>query len=280
MIMTLLFWASAFVGIRIGLQDYSPGALALLRFLVASVSTGIIFIHIPRKNPMSWRIRGQLALIGVLAIGIYNLCLNIGEQTVSAGIASFVIGLMPVITILLAVVFLKERFNGGVWVGVLISLLGLLLLIFGEKDPITLNGGVLSILIAALMGALYSILQKPFLRHYHPVAVTAWVIWGGTLMLMIFLPPLYQEFSQASLKTTLAVIYLGIFPGALAYVGWTYVLSHFSASRASVYLYALPILSTLMGMVLLQEHLAFYSAVGGLLALFGAYVANRFTVKG
>ncbi|WP_408605517.1 DMT family transporter [Legionella tunisiensis] len=128
-------------------------------------------------------------MLGVAGIGIYNICLNYGELSVSAGVASFVIGLIPVVTIVLSVLFLQERPTPAVWGGILISFIGLLFLIIGEEsNSASMTSGVLVILIATFMGAFYTVAQKRYLRNYHPVAVTAWIIWGGTLMLLIFLP--------------------------------------------------------------------------------------------
>ena len=134
LVLTLLFWASAFVGIRVGLTAYSPGALALLRFLVASFAMAIIYFYLPAKKKISWSERLQLLLLGVAGIGIYNICLNYGELSVSAGVASFIIGLIPVVTIVLSVLFLDERPGSAVWVGILISFMGLLFLILGEEE--------------------------------------------------------------------------------------------------------------------------------------------------
>lgn len=273
--LTLLFWGSAFVGIRVGLEDYSPGALALLRFLVASAVMTVSYARL--KGPtMPWRIRLQIALIGVEAIGIYNLCLNIGELTVSAGTASFVIGLIPVLTIMLAMFFLREVLNGYVWVGIGFSFVGLLCMLFGDENTVMLDKGVIAIFIAAVMGAIYSLVQKPFLKNFHPIAVTAWVMWGGTAMLLVFAPALIREFPLAHYKTTLSVVYLGIFPGALAYALWTYVLSHYTASKAAIYLYGMPIISTILGIFLLHEFPTMLGLVGGILSLLGAVIATRF----
>lgn len=273
--LTMLLWASAFVGIRIGLEDYSPGSLALLRFLTASLCMGCIYVCLPVKKPVSWKIRGELMIIGVAAIGIYHLCLNYGEVTVSAGIASFIIGLIPVITILCSLVFLNERPNRLVWLGIGLSFLGLLLMVLAERTQAAVSG-VLIILISAVMGGVYNITQKRYLRDFHPVVVTAWVIWGATLMLLIFISDLIQEIPQANAQSTLAAIYLGIFPAAIAYVTWCYVLNHWSASKASIFLYTLPILSTLMGYMVLHERPTLLSLAGGSLALVGALAANRF----
>lgn len=272
---TLFFWASAFVGIRIGLVSYTPGSLALLRFLVASFCMLLIYSYVPNKPPIPWSHRLELMLLGVAGIGVYNICLNIGETTVSAGVASFVIGMIPVVTIVLSALFLKERLTTLAWSGVIISVFGLLIMVLGENAPIELGSGVLVIFISSLMGGLYTVLQKRYLIHYHPVMVTAWVMWGGSLLLLWFANDLLHQIMIASFASTTSAIYMGIFPAALAYVAWSYVLHHLSASTASMYIYFLPILSTLLGMLLLNEHPSVISLFGGILSLAGALIATR-----
>lgn len=96
---------SAFVGIRIGLTSYSPGSLALLRFLIASACMLLLQARLSSQKRIPWSERLPLICTGVVGIGVYNTCLNYGEMTVSAGIASFILGLMPVLTVLLSVIF-------------------------------------------------------------------------------------------------------------------------------------------------------------------------------
>ena len=127
LVSSILLWASAFVGIKLALASYSPGPLALLRFIVASFCMAILYRYQINEPKMPWKDRLQLMTVGMAGIGIYNICLNYGELTVSAGIASFVIGLMPVFTVLLSLVFLKEQMNSGTWAGITLSLLGLIL---------------------------------------------------------------------------------------------------------------------------------------------------------
>lgn len=275
LLLAILLWASAFVGIRIGLLSYSPGALALFRFLIASVLMGFLYVRQHSDQKVPWSIRLQLGLLGVLGIGAYNVCLNYGEQTVSAGIASFVIGLAPALTILFAVLFLKERPTVNVYLGILISLFGLLLMVAGGGESGGINYNVLLIFVSALISGAYSLLQKPYLRHYHPVVVTSWIIWGGTLAMMIFAPRLYNDFFIAKSQATWAIVYLGIFPAAIAYLAWSYVLKALSASYASIYLYSMPIVSSLLGFLILHEKPTLLSLCGGSLALIGAFYASR-----
>ncbi|WP_131781013.1 DMT family transporter [Legionella gresilensis] len=271
----LLFWSSAFVGIRVSLVSYTPGALALLRFIIASACMGLIYVKLPTKNKMPWRIRLQLLLIGVGAIGIYNTCLNIGELTVSAGIASFIIGINPVLTILISIILFKERTNLGVWIGICISMLGLFLMALGGNDTNIHTEGVLIIFISTIMSALYNLSQGYYLKNYHPIAVTSWVIWGGTLFLLYFFSDLRQEIFKANLGITLVIVYMGIFSAALAYLCWGFVLSNIPASKASIYAYFLPLISTGLGFLLLGEKPSFIAFLGGVIALIGAFIAKR-----
>lgn len=278
-VVAIVLWASAFVGIRIGLTGYSPGGLALLRFLVASLFMGVIYSAQGIKKQIPWKDRIQLLIAGMAGIGIYNICLNYGELSVSAGIASFIIGLMPVMTVLLSLIFLQEKLSRGVWFGILISVMGLVLLAIGENSQPGMQQGILAILVSALMGAILTIIQKQYASDYHPVAIISWVMWGGTLLLLIFAPTLMQEIKTADLQTTAAVVYMGIFPAALAYLAWGYALKYMSASNASVTLYALPIVSTFLGFILLNEQPSLVSLIGSGITLFGAFIANRFQMR-
>lgn len=267
---TIFFWASAFVGIRIGLHDYHPGALALLRFTVASLCLFFMQLHVKPLVKPKVKETVQLLLLGVIGIGIYNICLNIGELTVSAGIASFAIGLAPVVVILLSVIFFKERLNVYAWLGLFISLVGISLMSFSELMDSHVNWGLLTVFIATCAGAVYTLLQKSFLNRLHPIQVTAYIIWGGTLLLTVFSRELVQDLQKAHWQTTLVAIYMGIFPAALAYAGWSYVVKHISPARAVMFLYCSPLLSTLLGLLILKEKPAYLSLIGGSIAVIGA----------
>lgn len=276
LILAILFWASAFVGIRIGLTEYSPGPLALLRFIVASLCMALFYSRLPTKPALPLKHKFELFLLGVAGIGIYNTCLNYGEIQVDAGTASFIIGLMPVVSIILSVCFLKERPTLGVWFGILISFLGLLFLLKNEATAPGMTSGVFVILISTFAGSIYNVFQKPYLNSYHPIIVTSWILWGGTLSMFMFLPDLWHEIHLVHFPSTFAVFYLGIFPAAIAYLAWCYALEHMSVTQASLYLYAMPILSTMLGFLYLHESPSKLTLIGGLITLLGAIIAHFF----
>ena len=96
-VITVTLWASAFVGIRAALGSYSPGQLVLLRFLVASIVLIGYACCVRMPLPML-RDVPQIVLLGLSGITIYNLALNYGETQVTAGVASFIVGTVPIWT--------------------------------------------------------------------------------------------------------------------------------------------------------------------------------------
>ncbi len=94
-----------------------------------------------------------------------------------------------------------------------------------------------------------------------------------------FSPQLWEEIKVANQQATFAAVYMGVFPAAFAYVGWSYVLNYWSAYKASMYLYSLPLLSTLLGFILLHEESSFLSLSGGIISLMGALLATRLRVS-
>jgi drug/metabolite transporter (DMT)-like permease len=130
-------------------------------------------------------------------------------------------------------------------------------------------------LAAALCWSLFFILQKPLLKFYAPLEVICYAVWIGTLFLSVLLPKAFSALRTAPLSATLSAIYLGLFPTALAYVSWSFVLAHMPASRASVYTNLVPLLSTAIAFVWIHETPNLWFLVGGTAVLSGVTVATR-----
>ena len=270
---TLLFWSSAFAGIRAGLRGYSPGHLALLRFLVASATLAIYALATRMRLPATSDLPG-IALTGFLGITVYHVALSYGERSVSAGAASFLINSAPVITAVLATIFLGERLGARGWVGIGISLAGVSLIAFGEGGGMRLAPGALLILIAALGESVYFILQKRYFLKYRPLEVTTYGIWAGMIFMLVFLPGLAREIAAAPLGATLSVVYLGICPAAIAYVTWAYFMSKAPAGEATSFLFLVPALAVVTAWLWLGEVPNPVSLLGGALALAGVLLVN------
>ncbi len=274
LLVTLLLWGSAFGGIRAVVPEYySPGHMALLRFLIASLTllpiTLVRRIKLPEKRDLP-----RLLLVGFSGITVYHLALNFGEITVDAGTACFLVNLSPVFTALLSLVFLKERIRLFGWLGMLVSMCGVVLISAAKSEDFKLDLGVLAVLGCAVAAAVYFVAQKPLLARYGALAVTAYATWAGTALLLVFVPGLPGAIAAAPAKATLTVAYLGVFPAALAYVTWTYVMSKMPASRAATCLYAAPLFAISIGYLWIGDKPDSLSLAGGLLAIAGVVIVN------
>lgn len=274
LILGVTLWASAFAGIRAGLEGYTPGALALLRFSIASICMAILYSRIPKKIPMTWRDRILLLLNGMFGLGFYNIALNYGELEVPSGIASFIISLSPLVTVILALFFLGETITIQMVFGMLVSIFGAAIIMFGKTHHFAMQVALFYVFIAMVIGGVYSVLQKPFLRKYHAIAVTSYIIWGAALLLLIFTPQLLSNIRTASLHATCSIIYLGIFPATGGYIAWSYALKEMPASQASNYLYLMPMIATLIGWAWLGEIPTVLSLTGGMVALLGVWIVS------
>ncbi len=275
----VLLLASAFTGISVGLEAYSPGHLALLRFLTASVVFAI-YAALSRIRLPEVRDIPAVALAGFLAFSTYNVLLGYGQSTVPAGATSLLLATIPAFTALWAVAFLHERLGVRGWAGVAVSFLGIALTSFGGGEGFGADSGALLVLLAALSASAYYALQKPYLERYGALEFTAYAVWAGTLFLLPFSPGLLEQVRRVPLEPTLAAVYLGVFATVVSYATMAHVFSRLSASRAVTLGYLIPPAAILIAFFWLGEIPTLLSLAGGVAAILGVLLVNAHGEKG
>lgn len=232
-------WAYSPTGIHIGLQAYGPGHLALLRFLLASLFMAVIAgfkgVHLPRLR--DWPL---LFALGFFAVSLHHVVLNIGQQSVSAGASSVLAQSTPLFSTLLARFLFKDRVSVWRWGCVLLGFIGVVIVVNGDRGLCSLDAHGFLILLAAVSWSVYFALQKHHTRRYDGLTLVCYTVWSGTLLLLIYLPGLADSVASAPLRVQWAVLGLGVFPSALAYLAWAFVLKHVDLSRATMTLYLIP----------------------------------------
>lgn len=273
---TLVFWASAFVAIRHLGEDFSPGALSLGRTLVGALCLGVVALAsqgLPRPTGRQWV---SLVTIGVLWFGVYNVALNAGERRVDAGTAAMLIQVSPVLVAVLAAIFLNEKFTIYIALGLALAFtgVGVISLSSGESSNHDVVG-VLLCLVSAVVYSISLILQKPLVAKLPAIQVTWLACTIGAVACLPFAGQLVDQTRDASTSSVLWVVYLGVFPTAIAFTTYAYALQHMSASSLAITTYLVPPITIVMGLIFLDEAPPAMAYVGGALALVGVAVARR-----
>lgn len=262
----ILCWAYSPIGIHIALHAYAPDNLALLRFLIASVFMACVAwvkgISRPRLQDLP-----LFAVLGLFAVALHHIALNYGQRGVSAGAASVLAQSTPLFSALLASTLFRERISAWQWGCVLGGLFGAGVVAVGDRGLGELDGHGVLILLAAASWSLYFALQKRYSQRYDGLTMVCCTLWSGTALLLVYLPGLPGELVKASVSVNLAVLVLGIFPSALAYLAWAYVLTHSPVSRASISLYLIPPVAMVLAWVLLAERPSILVVVGTVMVL-------------
>jgi len=273
---TLVFWASAFVAIRHLGDHVGPGALSLGRLLVGSLCLGVVLLARRgwrRPTRADWL---PLVAIGLLWFGVYNVALNEGERRVDAGTAAMLIQVSPVLIAVLAVLFLGERSTPTLWAGLAVAFAGVATISVatspgGDRDVL----GVLLCLLSAAVYAVSVILQKPLMSRLPALQVTWVACTVGAVACLPFAPSLVDDLGSASAADIGWVVYLGVFPTAIAFTTYAFALTHMSASSLGVTTYLVPPITVVMAWLLLAETPPALAYVGGALCLVGVSLARR-----
>ena len=276
---TLVFWASAFVAIRHLGNDFTPGALSLGRLLVGAACLAVVALSrgVVRPTGREWV---PLAVIGLLWFGLYNVALNAGELMVDAGTAAMLIQVSPVLIALLAALFLGERFTVQLGLGLALAFGGVALIAFSTSpaEPIGDGSYVVGVLLCLVSAVAYSIsliLQKPLVGRLSAVQVTWLACTIGALSCLPFAGDLVSQVRDAPASSNWWLVYLGVFPTAIAFSTYAFALKHMSASSLGVTTYLVPPITIVLGLLFLGEAPPTLAYAGGVLALAGVALARR-----
>jgi drug/metabolite transporter (DMT)-like permease len=274
-LVTVVLWASAFIGIRGAGPHYDPGALALLRMAVGSVALGVIAlrhgIRLPAKR--HWWL---IVVWGVGWFCVYNLALNAAERTLDAGTAAMVVNLAPLMVVIFSGLFLREGFPKPLVIGAPIAFLGVVLI--GMNSSTSAGPDITGLLLALLAAVMYAgctLVQKRLLSAGTDATTLTWFgALAGTVALLPWAGSLIGALQTAPLDATLWVVYLGIFPTAIAFTTWAYVLQRSTAGQTSATTYVVPAVAILMSWAILGEVPTPLMFLGGALCLLGVLVTR------
>ena len=274
-LLSVVLWASAFVGIRAVASDLSPGPLALGRLMIGSLALTVLVAFRPWRRPRAADLV-RVGIAGILWFAIYNLALNTAEHNVDAGTAAMLVSTVPILIAISAAIFLGEGFPARLLLGCLVAMVGAVTIgLATSMQGLQVTGsGVALCLVAALAAAGGVTLEKPVLARISPLHVTWLACVTGAVICLPFAPRLAGELSSAPLISDAWLAYLGLFPTAVAFTCWAFALSRMPAGLLGTTAYLVPPVTIALAVGLLGEMPPPLAILGGAVCIGGVVIAR------
>jgi len=282
-----MLWGPSFLFVKLAVGSIDPLTLVALR-----ISLGALLLY-----TVMWfrgiRLKGHYKLIphclflGVFAQSLPFICFNYSLQTIPSSLSALINGSTPVLTILLANLFIKdEKLSWNRVIGILMGLSGFFVLflppLLGKNDHGLHLPGMLLSFIGASCYAIGMVYARVFLKNSPPLVVPMLQL----LTSLIYLIPLalivespLDTLPHAPLKVWLSVLGLGLLGTMLAYIMYYRIIAKQGATAVSMVAYLLPIVGTLFGVIFLKEHIGIHFCIAAALILCGVLVVNGVFAK-
>ena len=283
LIIANLIWGAASPIFKFSLENIPPFTLAFIRFFFAA----LLFIHIAFLH---WQKLSQRQFLRILVGAFFAITINIGffflALPKTASINAPIIGsAQPIFLFLLSIFLLKEKPHKKVFIGIIISFVGVLIIIL---SPLFMNGdmslsakgsaleGNLFLVIATFGAVMNTIIFKKVLKEINFYQVTFISFLFGALN---FFPLMYIELQQWSFSLLdyrgwIGIIFGVIFSSAIAYSLYNYGISKIDAQEVGIFGYIDPIIAILIAAPLLQEYPTFYFYIGTFFVFIGIVIAE------
>ncbi len=278
--MTVLFWAGNFVAARGVHADFPPLTMSFMRWSLA------FLIILPFVLPRLWRKRDVirkhlkiLILLGVVGVASFNSLIYIGVQTTQASNATLMQSAIPIMILVICSLFLGERVAGKQWLGVFISLAGVMALVArGSIDNLlglSFNSGDLWIIAAVVCWSVYSVLLR-----WKPAELDGFTFFGFTVLVAVVVlsPFMLSEWlagqrPEWKTETVSAIFYMAICPSILSYIFWNRGVAELGAATAGLFIHLMTPFGLILSVLFLNETVETFHFVGISLIFSGIYLA-------
>lgn len=273
-------WGPSFLFIKIALEDFSPITLAAVRIAIAAVMLHVMLLINKYEFNRSWKFWRHVAIAGFFGQSLPFVLISWGEQYIDSSIASILNGLTPLFTVLIAnFTLVDEKMTGEKIVGTVLGFIGLVVIASPGFSTGMDNSvmGVIAVSIAAISYGVGIVYSRIYLVNEKPLYAPASQLLVSSLYLIPFAYFMEGGFdlSTISFDAYGAVVILGVFGTALAFIIYYRLLSTASASYLSLVTYLMPIFGITLGIIFLDEHLTIEAIAGAAMIVLGIMIANR-----
>ncbi len=274
---TALFWGANFVLARPVLDALPPLWAAAVRFLLAA-SMMLAIAGMRRENLLGLlrRHAAVYALLGIVGITAFNVLFFYALKSTSANNGALIMAINPLLTVLLAAIFLGERVSGRHALALPVALAGVAVVIsggdLGRLETLRFSHGDLLMLAATFSWAAYNILTRRFMPQGSPLAHTSWIMAAGALALLAFALGSGSHIHAVGEKAIESMVLMVVGGTVLAYLFWGMGIVRLGAGRTAIFINLVPVFAMLTGSVI-GKLPSGAQLVGGLLVLSGVIIA-------
>jgi len=287
-------WAINFLVVKLGLRYLPPLAFASFRVVAAGILMLLIaplcsrlslFRESASVSPLAThhspllRDYWAFAYLGLFGVAINQFCFTLGLRYTNVTHSAIIVGLAPIYTLTLAVLFRVEQLTWRKASGMAIAFIGVAILAsgagVGHRSPTLLGDAI--IMCGSLGFAMYVVLGKRVAANYNPLTMTTWnFIFGALFILPLALQQTRaigfpRNFFLIHWQAWLCIAYTALFSSALAYLFYFWLLRYLEASQLAAFSYVLPVSASALGIIFLGERASWLEFLGALLALLGLY---------
>lgn len=283
-ILFVLLWSTGFIMARFGMETAEPASFLSIRFaLAATVLLGIalLFPSLKTTTP-NWKQIGHAAVAGVLLQAIYLGGVFAGvNQGIGAGLSSLIVGIQPVLTVLLATVWLSEKLTWSKIIGIALGFIGVALVTaeWGQADgELSMTG--IGFCVAALFGiTIGTLYQKRFCQtlDLHINMLTQYI---ASFLFLLPFALVWESYAidwtpKLIAVLTWLVIVLSI--GAVFLLMWLIKVGE--AGRVSTLFFLVPPVVAIEAWILFNEPLTLTVIAGTLLCIIGVAIVSGIHIK-
>ena len=278
-------WGSAFFAIKVGLNDFSPTGVASLRLIIASIFLLFLF-YIQKKDIIFTKeVIFLLIIIGIIGNFIPFYLISWAEQFIPSSTAGMLMAIGPIITLVMSHFLTKnEKFSLMKFISIIIGLIGVFFIFnINSLNNILNNSSIdilakLLVILAAFGYMLSNIIAYEKLNDIDSFSITTFATtFGAIFSLPFFVYDLsINDFNyDFEINSVYAIIYLGIFPTAIAFQFRYYITKTSGPVFLSYVAYLIPVFAVIWGYILLSEKIGLQSLIGILLILLGVYIGQN-----
>ncbi len=285
-IATQIFWGLSFLASSIGQETASPFVLMSYRFDIAIIALTVPVLLGRRKLSLRDKSIKPLLLLGSMEPCLYFIGEQYGLKYSSAAFSGIMIAVIPIVTIIMAAVFLKERPSGKQWLFSALSIAGIIVITLAESGggSITFRGVAL-LSLAVVTGSAYSVVScglsgrfSVFERTYFMQMMgavfftTLALIENGGSVAAVLAP-------AADTRFLLSALYLALGASVAGYSLFNYSVSHAPMANVIIFQNLTTVVSVASGIIVLHERLTAVSFAAMAVVLIGIWGVQKYPPK-